>query len=236
MTARDDSPLQPVHSGAASAAASLLNGILSGDLRPGSRLHIKELVRRFGLGATPLREGLNRLLKSGLVVSIEQRGFRVARISPRSIDEYTALRILIEQEALRLAILEGDAIWASRARDAGVELSDFCAGSRERPRDAIMRLSAIHKAFHASLVEACPLTALKDHLDLLYDQEIFMCHNLADPHAVIADLRELHDANGHAVLLDAVLRRDGPNACFGLSRHLHEMAEMLRRRLAAQRH
>ena len=52
--------------------------ILSGRLAAGSRLHIRQLAERTGIGPTPLREGLSRLLARGLVVAVEQRGFRVA--------------------------------------------------------------------------------------------------------------------------------------------------------------
>jgi DNA-binding GntR family transcriptional regulator len=57
--------------------------ILAGHLAPGSRLGIVDLVQRYEIGATPLREGLSRLMSRGLIVGIGQRGFRVADICAR---------------------------------------------------------------------------------------------------------------------------------------------------------
>jgi GntR family carbon starvation induced transcriptional regulator len=47
--------------------------ILIGHLAPGARLGIVDLVERYDIGATPLREGLSRLVSRGLIVGIGQR-------------------------------------------------------------------------------------------------------------------------------------------------------------------
>src|SRR3954471_9105569 len=59
------------------AATLVEQDILAGHLAPGSRLGIVDLVQRDEIGATPLREGLSRLMSRGLIVGIGQRGFRV---------------------------------------------------------------------------------------------------------------------------------------------------------------
>ena len=52
-------------------AASLVEqDIIAGRLAPGARLGIVELVQRYEIGATPLREGLSRLVSRGLIVGI----------------------------------------------------------------------------------------------------------------------------------------------------------------------
>src|ERR1700743_545140 len=57
------------------AATLVERDILTGHLAPGSRLGIVDLVERYEIGATPLREGLSRLVSRGLIVGIGQRGF-----------------------------------------------------------------------------------------------------------------------------------------------------------------
>src|SRR5450755_840796 len=89
-------------------AASLVEqDIIAGHLAPGARLGIVDLVRRYEIGATPLREGLSRLVSRGLLVGIGQRGFRVADISREDLLDITQMRTVVEIEALRLAMLHG---------------------------------------------------------------------------------------------------------------------------------
>jgi GntR family carbon starvation induced transcriptional regulator len=63
------------------AATLLQHDIIAGNLAPGTRLGIVDLVQRYEIGATPMREGLSRLISRGLIIGIGQRGFRVADIS-----------------------------------------------------------------------------------------------------------------------------------------------------------
>src|SRR5215218_11470185 len=78
------------------AATLVEHDILTGLLAPGSRLGIVDLVQRYEIGATPLREGLSRLMSRGLIVGIGQRGFRVADISREDLFDITTMRTAIE--------------------------------------------------------------------------------------------------------------------------------------------
>src|SRR5207244_12291224 len=93
------------------AATLVEHDILAGQLAPGARLGIVDLVQRYDIGATPLREGLSRLVSRGLIVGIGQRGFRVADVSREDLLDITCMRTAIEVEAIRLAIIHGDDAW-----------------------------------------------------------------------------------------------------------------------------
>src|SRR5260221_10855708 len=95
-------------------AANLVErDIIAGDLVPGARLGIVDLVQRYEIGATPLREGLSRLVSRGLIVGIGQRGFRVADIGREDLLDITRMRTVGEIEALRLAIAQGADGWGA---------------------------------------------------------------------------------------------------------------------------
>src|ERR1700682_4922533 len=82
------------------AAGILQRDILAGKLPPGSRLAITELAQHYEIGATPLREGLSRLVSRGLIVAIGQRGFRVASVSREDLADITCMRTAVEIEAV----------------------------------------------------------------------------------------------------------------------------------------
>ena len=114
MPASDRQPSRPGSEAATlteRAAMLVEQDILAGHLAPGSRLGIVDLVQRYEIGATPLREGLSRLMSRGLIVGIGQRGFRVADISREDLLDITCMRTAVEVEAIRLAIVNGDDVW-----------------------------------------------------------------------------------------------------------------------------
>lgn len=55
--------------------------VLSGEIAPGSRIHIDELRAKLEMGGSPVREALSILSSEQLVLRTEQRGFRAAEIS-----------------------------------------------------------------------------------------------------------------------------------------------------------
>src|SRR5690606_11761430 len=93
------------------AAQRVHDDILSGRLRPGSRLAVAELAARHGIGATPIREGLSRLVARGLIVAIGRRGFRVAETSQADLADLTHFRLLVECEGMRLSLRHGGDAW-----------------------------------------------------------------------------------------------------------------------------
>src|SRR3979411_766163 len=93
------------------AANIVERDIIAGLHAPGARLGIVDLVRRYDIGATPLREGLSRLISRGLIVGIGQRGFRGGGVRREELEDIARIRAVIGVEALRLAIAQGDETW-----------------------------------------------------------------------------------------------------------------------------
>src|SRR3546814_12001971 len=73
---------------------------------------------------SPLREALARLVGDQLVNSLEQRGFWVAPLSLEELDDISRVRNLVETEALRLSIENGDDAWEQQVRNAFTALSE----------------------------------------------------------------------------------------------------------------
>jgi GntR family carbon starvation induced transcriptional regulator len=152
------------------AATILERDILAGRLKPGSRLAITELVQHYDIGATPLREGLSRLVSRGLIVAIGQRGFRVASVSRDDLADITRLRVVVEVEALRLAMENGGDAWEANILSALHQLRRHIERIGIKFREGAEDFDALHKGFHTSLLQACgSMRLLAAHSDL-YDQ------------------------------------------------------------------
>lgn len=84
--------------------AAVRRAILSGVLGPGARLRQEELADEFGTSRIPVREALRALEYEGLVTSEPHRGFTVTALDADDVEEVYDLRILLESEAVRLAL------------------------------------------------------------------------------------------------------------------------------------
>ena len=151
------------------AYRELRQAIVRGEFAPGTRLRVEVLTRRFAVSSSPLREALNRLSGQGLVRMLENRGFRVAPLTPEGVSDLARVRVLVECEALRDSIAHGGDTWEAQAVAAGHELA-LCErrlGNEARVLDEDW--SARHRRFHLSLYAACTSALLLDLADVMFD-------------------------------------------------------------------
>jgi GntR family carbon starvation induced transcriptional regulator len=197
------------------AAAILERDILAGKLKPGARLAITELAGHYDIGATPLREGLSRLVSRGLIVAIGQRGFRVASVSRDDLADITRLRVVIEVEALRLAMAKGGDAWEANILSALHQLRRHIERVGIKFREGAEDFDALHKGFHTSLLQACGsmrmLAAHSDLYDQAYRYRRLMMRGF-DSGERFAEV--------HRELAERVIARDGAKAQAMLAEHL----------------
>lgn len=201
------------------AAALIRHDILTGRFAPGSRLAIMELAKGYGLGATPVREGLSRLVARQLVVALGQRGFRVAPISESDLRDITRVRIVIEVEALCLSMKLGRDEWEAGILAALHRMQRFV---ERTPRfgEGSQEFDALHKRFHTALLEACGsprlLAAHSDLYDQAYRYRCVMMRKFASGKAFM---------QAHCDLADRVIARDQKRAPAMLASHLKSTIE-----------
>ncbi|WP_188052344.1 GntR family transcriptional regulator [Aureimonas fodinaquatilis] len=82
----------------AEVATRLEEEILHAKRKPGDRLDERQLAEQYGVSRTPVREALQRLAASGLVVSRGKQGLQVAKLAVA--DLLDAFSVVAELEAL----------------------------------------------------------------------------------------------------------------------------------------
>lgn len=211
------------------AYVTLRRRILLGQLPPGERLKIEVLQKDLALSSTPLREALTRLTAEGLVVSVENRGFRTAPLSVADLRDLTHLRVVLEADALTDSIARGDAVWESSivAAHHRLEQHEQRVAEGEGGRDEDW--TALHKAFHMALLSACS-----------YPRVIVMCENLFDQSeryrrfAVRVETGARDVPGEHAAMMEAALARDVGRARHMLTGHLMRTGDGVARNLDAR--
>lgn len=194
----------------------LREDILRGRFQPGARLRMETLREIYGAGASPLREALSRLTSDGLVVSHDQRGFRVAQVSQADLDDLVRTRVWTDSSAVAASIRFADDVWEAGVVAAHHRLTRYREAPDHDPLVIDEELEARHRAFHAALVAGCRSRRLIDYSSLLYDQ--------ADRYRRMAYAlggrgrgRDL--AAEHQGILDAVIDRDIDRVCREIEIH-----------------
>jgi len=207
----------------------LRQDIVWGHLPPGAPLRSDNLREAYGIGISPLREALSRLVAERLVTTVGQRGFRVAPLTTADVADTMETRVLIEGEALVRSIRRGDIAWETRV------VASFHALSRvpvpNRAGTSAELWFRHHRQFHLALLDACGSPWLLELAGLLFDQ--------AERHravrARIAPRPKLvrDTAAEHKKICDAALARNPKAALRVLDRHYRTTANQV---LAALEH
>jgi DNA-binding GntR family transcriptional regulator len=195
--------------------------LLAWKVGPGARLKINELCERHGINLSAVREALSRLCAEGLVISLPQRGFRVAPISVAELIDLTMTRIEIEQICIRRAVANTGIEWETKLVATGHQL--FRTPKADEAGYVSAEWFQAHQEFHRALVAGCGSQWLMRLHDQLYLQaERYQRMSVKMPGGTRRDI----DAE-HRALMEALLARDADQACALISAHLNETAQLV---------
>lgn len=146
------------------AYAQIAEGVLTGDLGPGTRLLMDDLADRLGISRTPVREALLRLEMERVIEPHGRRGYVVRELSDAELDKQYAARTAIEPFALaEVARLGGEA--SKYVRTVFEELS-------AAPQTTAMEVFLVNKAIHRATVEALGNEYLLSMFDMIWQTGI----------------------------------------------------------------
>ena len=205
------------------ALLRLRNDILKSTLAPGLQLKLDALKIHYGFSSSPLREALNRLVAEGLVLIEDRRGFFVAPISITDVQEITRLRCLLEPEALKEAISDGNDTW-----EANIIASHYRLERLEsrlvgnNPYVSDIEWASLHHEFHDALLAACKFEKLLKMRTTLFYQAQRYWHTWANAHS-----NPINRGSNHDKLRDAVLDRDVAKASELLVNHITQTTNIV---------
>lgn len=202
----------------------LRSALVTGQVGPGSKLKINNLALELDVSPGAVRESLARLSVEGLVKAEPQRGFWATPMSMAELQDITRVRIEIETLCLRRSIELGDVQWESGVVGAYHALQRAPVDPKQRHAAPTRPWATAHEQFHNALVAACDSPWLLKLRELVFLQS--ERYRLASIGFIPQD-RPLEDE--HKNLFDAVLARDGREACALIDRHFSETAEQLRK-------
>ncbi|MDZ4159497.1 MAG: GntR family transcriptional regulator [Anaerolineaceae bacterium] len=187
--------------------------IQDGSIPPGTRLLEIELANQLGVSRGPLREALRILETMGLVETIPGKGSYTAALSRADAQEIYSLRILLEQEAVRLVCQRASAEEITCLEEL---LAELLQAAEEK---AFTEVSNLDIDFHHKIWELSSNTRLLQTLEGLIRQArrylSIQTHLYETPIVGVED---------HLVILDGIRARDCYAAADAMRQHLEKAA------------
>ncbi|WP_127754903.1 GntR family transcriptional regulator [Devosia sp. 1566] len=195
---------------------AMRQAIIQLQLRPGDPLSEAEMARQLGVSRQPVREAFIKLAEVGLVEIRPQRGTSVVMISRREVENARFIREAVEVAVVRKAAAEADPRHHS-----------ILDGLIERQRQANdagehVEFLRLDEAFHQAIALAADCEhawRLLESLKAQMDRVRYLSLSDATPIKTLIEQ--------HAVIADAIRRRDPDSAEAGMQRHLSEILTSL---------
>lgn len=180
---------------------NIRDAIVNGNLKAGSRVSEPELAERYGISRTPIREAFRQLESEGYLTVIPRRGAVVSQFSPKDVEEFYAIK----------SIMEGYA-----ARQACQRLSDKDLDRLQAINDKLAELARlgdikhffkVHSEFHDLFIKAADNEKLRELIAGLvtkFQRLRFTSLNL--PGRMAVSVQE------HEKIIDAFRRKDADTA------------------------
>ncbi len=127
---------------------TIREAILKGTLKAGEKVAEPELAERFGISRTPIREAFRQLESEGYLTVVPRKGAVVTSLSERDVEEFYAIKSILEGYAARIA--------AYRLTDRDIERLEAIndrLGQLAQEGD-VKTFFRVHNEFHELFIKA----------------------------------------------------------------------------------
>jgi DNA-binding GntR family transcriptional regulator len=179
------------------AYEALRRDIVTCIIAPGELISQPQLVERYGIGSTPIREAMQRLVQERLIGAVGRVGYVVTPITYSDVCEIYEMRIILETAAMQLAMERGSDSELTAIADS----ADFRYADGDI--DSELEFVGRNFAFHLSIAAVSRNQRLVDGLSQLLHQSqriLFANANSANG--------SLEAREGHLAIADALCARD----------------------------
>jgi DNA-binding GntR family transcriptional regulator len=190
----------------ATAADAIRDMIRRRELLPGEQVRQQEMAERLEMSRVPIREALHALEKERLLHHWPNRGYFVAKLSTRQLEQIYLMRRLLET-----ALLE-QLVWPDED-----QLKAITAINKELAKAAeagdVSRVAVLNRSFHEAIFRLSPLETVHQEVNRLWEMsDSYRAFYLAGP-------SRHQTATEHDEIIDALRRHDLGKLVKALNRH-----------------
>jgi len=135
---------------------NIRDAIISGTLKAGSRVSEPDLAERYGISRTPIREAFRQLESEGYLTVIPRRGAVVCDFSQKDVEEFYAIKSILEGYAARRAcekLTQKELDRLQSINDRLAELAD---------QNDVKTFFKVHGDFHDMFIKAADNEKLRE--------------------------------------------------------------------------
>jgi len=140
---------------------NIRDAIISGALKAGSRVSEPDLAERYGISRTPIREAFRQLESEGYLTVIPRRGAVVSEFSEKDVEDFYAIKSILEGYAARQACEKLTAKELERLQSINNRLAELAA------HNDIKAFFKIHNDFHDVFIKAADNEKLRELINSL---------------------------------------------------------------------
>jgi DNA-binding GntR family transcriptional regulator len=199
-----------VTGGAVSArvASYVRDLILRDELRPGDRIRQEDIADRFGASRLPVREALRMLEAEGLTEHEPNKGARVPQLTMHELEVIYRMRERLEPLALTESLPRLDDDDHARLEDVQ---------DRIEANTDLDRFLELDREFHLGTYSGCHIDPLNAIVTRLWNST----QHYRRAYVALSGQERMWVVNSeHRLILDAVVRRDAPDAERFLEGHI----------------
>ncbi len=201
--------------------------IISCRIKPGERLPFEKLRGVYGASFSTLREALTSLAAEKLVTTEGQKGFQVAPVTRQELTELTDLRVLVEQEAIKLSVRNGDEAWEASVLSAYHRL-ERCQSRLGLQFTQFPEWMQRHQEFHRALAGSSKSEMLSHLREQLFERA-HRYRTISAAHRVDVPAKKAE----HRDLMEVVLARQESVALQLIEGHIRETSANIMEKAAA---
>lgn len=180
---------------------NIRDAIISGTLKAGSRVSEPDLAERYGISRTPIREAFRQLESEGYLTVIPRRGAVVCDFSQRDVEEFYAIKSILEGYAARRACEKLTPKEVDRLQSINDRLAELA------DQNDVKTFFKVHGDFHELFIKAADNEKLRELITSLvtkFQRLRFM--SLSLPGRMRISVQE------HEKIIDAFRRKDAATA------------------------
>ena len=180
---------------------NIRDAIISGSLKAGSRVSEPELAERYGISRTPIREAFRQLESEGYLTVIPRRGAVVSEFSQKDVEEFYAIKSILEGYAARCACEKLTPKELDKLQAINDRLADLAK------HNDVKSFFKIHNDFHDLFIKAADNEKLRELITSVVNRfQRLRLMSLSLPERMRISVQE------HEKIIDAFRRKDAATA------------------------
>jgi DNA-binding GntR family transcriptional regulator len=183
------------------------------EFRPGHLLSESELVSKFNLSRTPVRNALSKMERDGLVEIVPRKGAFIKFLSMKDIKEIFEIRKSLEGTVVGLTVNRLD---LERLN----QFEQFYLRSLNDPKKNLEEISSVGMEFHEFFVISAGNERIRKILDDLRVQLSICRIFFVNQNSNVLPSRAVESIREHLSIIDAVKKGDGELAERKMKEHL----------------